>query len=82
MTYSRSRKLSDGEKKLQLLRSQLYGRNITSLNAKVPEKTSSPTTSVSTSEVNHLRGDLLKTTILASVIIGAQLLLYFNLKLY
>ncbi|MDO8499021.1 MAG: hypothetical protein Q7S44_04520 [bacterium] len=88
MTYSRSKKLTEAEKRLQALRSQLYGKEKDSSSpTQVKATFTAPAAENKTeaavkppAEVNYLRSDLLKTTILASIIIGAQLVLYFSLQ--
>lgn len=80
MAYSRSKKLTTTEKKLQTIKNQLYGKetNSTTFNFKSAE--SMNTTSNSTSlkiETNYLKNELIKITLLAALAIGAQLILYF-----
>ncbi|KKR80152.1 MAG: hypothetical protein UU73_C0001G0319 [Candidatus Daviesbacteria bacterium GW2011_GWA1_41_61] len=89
MSYSQSKKLTDTEKKLQSLRAQLYGKD-KDLTPTSPSKTnsfsfkSSPEEAApgtkTTADTGYLRHDLLKILLLASLMIGAQVALYFSLK--
>lgn len=94
MTYSRTKKLSDTEKKLQSIRAQLYGKEdiqlkarpsdlpTYSLNTRPDIKTSTAKTTLNSSYnyavVTPLKQDLIKIFVLAAFAIGIQLLLYLG----
>lgn len=86
MSYSRSKKDTDTEKKLQAIRTQLYGkdREISSGNTfkfKAVDfpKTLSPEKPLKEDTV-YLRQDLLRTAILATFALTAQILLYLIMQ--
>lgn len=86
MTYSRSKKLTDTEKKMQTLRTQLYGKESSPLSPASQNhpafsfKSGSFTTVESLPKTlaptSFLRNDLLKIAVLASSAISIQLFLY------
>lgn len=99
MSYSRSRKLTDTEKKLQALKTQLYGKTY-SLPTSTGKTTTSSSSSLPTFQFNrnidqrenfykpllekdnqdYFKKDLLKTLLLATVIVGIQTFLFIGLK--
>lgn len=86
MTYSKIKQLTDSEKKLQILRNQLYGKQEVVVAPKQPTvKLSTPIQSLVNhpikEEVTFLRQDLMKIMLLASVAIMVQIILYLSLNL-
>ncbi len=84
MAYSRSKKISDQEKKLESLKVQLYGKDgSVSIQFKT-QPAESPqsivTKTITTNEDIYLKKDLTKILILGSLAIGVQLILYFTLQ--
>ena len=91
MAIQQSKKQSDLEKRLQLLRKQVYGRESVASSKyhvargeRTLENTHStnyqlPTTN-SSSDLTYLHQDLLKIMTFSSLAIGVQLLLFFLLK--
>ena len=75
---------SDIEKRLKSLESQLYGKQTqpiigTSLGQKISEiPTNHVVESTQTSDVVYLKKDLTKISLLASLAIGIQLIIYFS----
>ncbi len=63
------------EKRLKLIRQQVYGKN-TSQNINIPQNNQTINMNVK-SDVSYLSYDLLKISILASIAIGAELILYY-----
>lgn len=87
MAIQQTKRQSDLEKRLQLLRRQVYGRNSYQLSDKMQNKSddSGPqkgkiTESYSVSDITYLQQDLLKILIFSSVAIGIQIILFFLLK--
>ncbi|MFH0937113.1 MAG: hypothetical protein V1808_02385 [Candidatus Daviesbacteria bacterium] len=90
MAYQQTKKLSTAEKKLQALRTQLYGKGEVQIHQTPTfhsQKDTSPSTPIShqstsssTLDVSFLRHDLLKILLLAALAIGAQLLIYLSLQ--
>ncbi|MCL5784701.1 MAG: hypothetical protein M1142_05105 [Patescibacteria group bacterium] len=78
MSYSRSKKQTENEKKLQVLKAQLYGKDIQVSLAKPSSNFAFKAEPGQTTvlETDYLRKDLLKITILAILAIGGQLLLF------
>lgn len=80
MAISSSKTLSEKERKFQIIQTQLYGKK-EHFTTVMPKQASSP--NLSPQDVNsssHLKKDLSKTVIFASLAIGIQILLYFSLK--
>lgn len=62
------------EKRLQIIRKQVYGKNIST-------DLSTTTTNIDNdSEVKHLRFDLFKIGILTSLALGIQIIVYYLIK--
>lgn len=88
MAYSQSKKLTTAEKKLQILKAQLYGKNevVTaksspSLFTNAVVDLSSKNHHLSTShEITFLKKDLIKTLIFATLAITIQITVYFVLQ--
>lgn len=84
MTYSRSKKVTDQERKLESLKVQLYGKDGgVNIQFKTPLPESSQTTVAqitSTGEDTYLKKDLTKIMLLGSLAIGVQFVLYFALQ--
>ena len=89
MAYSQSKKLTDTEKKLEALKTQLFGKeknvgytknDLTTTKGEVKQAAFSQSAFQKTEiqDVNYLRRDLQKIFILASIAIGAQLILYMQ----
>lgn len=95
MTYSRSQKTTDIERRLQILRNQLYGKEEVVLSedrhVSIKSQTSSefkftttqnqPNQALIKTEVFFLKQDLLKILLLAGLAIGAQIFLYISLNI-
>ena len=88
MTYSRLKKTTAIEKKMQLLRGQLYGRQDVkpqeaTIQTPVPQfaKYQTTTSVVNIQETSFLKQDLLKILFLAATAIGIQIMLYLSLNL-
>lgn len=85
MSYSRSKKLTDSEKRLQALKSQLYGKerettsNTFRFDSSGIKENGTPSQSANTN-TSYLRHDLIKTFILATFTLAAQLVIYFGLQ--
>lgn len=89
MAIQQSKKQSDLEKRLQLLRKQVYGResvvsskhSFPSANAERKYHVTHTTNyQLPTTDITHLHQDLLKIMTFSSLAIGVQLLLFFLLK--
>lgn len=91
MAYSQSRKLSAEEKKLQALRTQLYGKDRplesvkeTSDNSafsfKSQQKAVGLPTIISAHETSYLKKDLIKIGILATLVFAIQALLFIGIS--
>lgn len=81
MSYHRTKKLSSSEKKLEILKTQLYGNvetNHSKIHATIPTSTS--TSSVNQTDVSFLKKDLLKSLFLAGSAIALQLFLYVGIQ--
>lgn len=76
MPTVRTYKQSDLEKRLKLLKTQLYGKPEKPV-YQHPQSTISPNL-IQSSDTTFLKQDLVKIAILASLAIGVQLLLYFS----
>lgn len=89
MAIHQIKRQTDLEKRLQLLRRQVYGKN-----EKVSYQTSKPVSysessiaqsldrsiTLPTSDLTYLRQDLLKILTFSSIAVGAQVFLFFVLK--
>lgn len=90
---SRSKKLTSTEKKLQVLKTQLYGKDTVptgfsptpktdysqkNFSFKETSATISSPVATSTSDITHLKYDLLKTCFLAGGLIILQLVILFS----
>ena len=75
MAIQQTKKQSDLEKRLQLLRHQVYGssREYSLSNQALPKHQSATINS----DVTYLHKDLLKILALSSLAIGAQIILYY-----
>lgn len=87
MAIHESRHQSDLEKRLRLLRQQMYGKSQSPAISHQPSdkkqmiKPEGPRlASESYSDITYLRADLLKIAIFSAFIFGAQAALYFLLK--
>ena len=93
MPYSRSKKLTSTEKRLQLLRTQLYGKeegsstvlpkpvNSSAFSFKIPTKSGESTKMLTnTSDTHYLRHDLLKILLLAILAVGIEAILYIGIN--
>lgn len=80
MAYSQSKKLTAQEKKLTTVRTQLYGKEQPeSYPVKVKEAV--PFRSgASDHEISYLKKDLQKIAVLTSIVLSAQVLLWFVVK--
>ena len=80
MAIQRSYKQSDLEKRLQLLRRQVYGKeNVSGIRYQVSgEKETSVVTH--NTDISYLHQDLFKILTLSSLAIGVQLILFILLK--
>lgn len=81
MTYSQSKKLTDTEKRLQVLKTQLFGKESNQIKVQTAPaniQTNSPSASYQPQDLSYLRKDLKKIALLAFVAIGAQLILYMQ----
>lgn len=76
MAIHESKKQSDLEKRLQLLRHQVYGN---SREYSLSEPKANQSTTIN-SDITYLHKDLLKIVLLSSLAIGAQIILYFLLQ--
>ncbi len=77
MPITESRKQSDLEKRLKILRQQVYGRNT----QKSDKLMHSPTGKIQvSSDLNYLYHDLIKILTLSSIAIGIQFILFILLK--
>ena len=74
MPVQRTHNASDIEKRLKILKSQLYGQS--HFMPQIP--TSSIQHPTSNSDLTFLKKDLLKIAILVTLAIGIQLILYFS----
>mgnify|MGYP003393650438 CR=1 FL=1 len=82
MAIELSKKQSDLEKRLKLLRQQVYGKNTSSdvsYNVANKKIEGSTTVASSTSDIAYLYRDLLKIAIFTSLAIGIQIILYLSL---
>lgn len=89
MTYSRSKKTTDFEKRLQTLRNQLYGKDSLSSSLKSSTNTFRFQTNSAlvvtdsaapASEANYLKRDLKRISLLAAGALFIQLLLYLGVQ--
>lgn len=84
MSIHQSKKQSDLEKRLQLLRRQVYGKNsesrYTTKSAGQPIIPTAHQPTTISSDLNFLHQDLLKILVLSSLAIGSQIILFFLLK--
>ncbi len=95
MPIQQSKKQSDLEKRLQLLRRQVYGRDIQSQRVKESKSQNTLTlrdsfnkikhnslshSTASSNDLSYLHQDLLKILTFSSFAIGAQIVLFFLLK--
>ncbi len=85
MSIQQTKKTSDLEKRLRLLRQQVHGReqfNAESPKYKLEDKFSSTNQSTkdSVSDVAYLKQDLLKIVILSTLALGSQIILFFLIK--
>lgn len=72
--------ISETDKRLQTLKTQLYGKGQTVQISATPKSPSLTTSAVITTSVHSLRHDLTKIAILATLAIGAQIILYITLN--
>lgn len=75
MAIQALKKQSDLEKRLQLLRKQVYGKNQYKTEDRRPT-----TESHTVSDIAYLYRDLLKILLFSSLAIGTQVLLFFLMK--
>jgi hypothetical protein len=84
MAYSQSKKTTGIEKKLQVIRTQLYGKDngITTYSIKTEntktKSTLKESSAVATFNVDYLKKDLLKIVLLTILAMGAQMFIYFS----
>ncbi|MDD2822836.1 MAG: hypothetical protein PHQ59_02020 [Candidatus Daviesbacteria bacterium] len=88
MAYSESKELTDTEKRLQALKTQLFGKEKVKATKKSSYQTSAihNTGVISTTQHEHqdlayLKKDLLKITMLATIALFVQLIIYMQLTL-
>lgn len=79
MSYHRTKKLSSSEKKLEILKTQLYG-NVETNHSKIHATVPTSTSSVNQTDVSFLKKDLLKSLFLAGSAIALQLFLYVGIQ--
>ena len=77
MAIHETKRQTDIERRLRLLRRQVYGKQSFVQNVQATGKKEA--TTVSMSDVSYLRYDLLKIAILAAVAFGTQLVLFFTI---
>lgn len=87
MAIQQSKKQSDLEKRLQLLRRQVYGRESVvsskyhvAREEKTPENTHTTNYPLLTTDITYLRQDLLKILTFSSLAIGTQIILFILLQ--
>ncbi len=78
MAIQELKKQSDLEKRLQILRRQVYGKQ--EFRAQKDSLSHPVQTSSSLTDLSYLYHDLLKTLLFSSLAIGAQILLFFLMK--
>lgn len=86
MAYSESKRLTDTEKRLQALKTQLFGKEGnqikvpvgTKVNIQTAAQKNTITSSYQHQELTYLRNDLRKIALLAFLAIGIQFLLYMQ----
>lgn len=89
MAYSESKRLTDTEKRLQALKTQLFGKERNQIKVPVNTKTNIQTAaqeniiaaSYQHQDLTYLRNDLKKIALLAFLAITAQILLYMQFTL-
>ncbi|MDO8573218.1 MAG: hypothetical protein Q7R77_00525 [Candidatus Daviesbacteria bacterium] len=74
MAIHQTKRQTDLEKRLQILRRQVYGKQ------EFKVQSVSQTTSIPYDDIAFLYKDLLKTLFFSSIAIGAQILLFFLLR--
>ena len=77
MPIQQSKKQDDLEKRLKLLRSQVYGKNFS-----VSENYSPKSPATISQDTSYLYRDLLKILVLASFAIGFQIILFILVKIH
>lgn len=81
MAISRGLQSSDIDKRLKILRQQVYGgKNNFDFKVHGTEVNSSYKQETSTADIAYLRKDLLKITMLATLAVSLQLFLFFALR--
>ncbi len=90
MAVVQSKKLTSTEKRLQALRTQLYGKEVKSIPISVKPvdhqsvfnfpATSAHVANLSIDETNYLKKDLMKIFVLAIIILAIQMGLYFSIN--
>ncbi len=80
MSIHQTKKQSDLEKRLQLLRRQVYGKESVVREEKIAAEPLTTNYQLPTTDISYLHQDLLKTLTLSSLAIGTQILLFFLLK--
>jgi len=86
MAIQQTKRQSDLEKRLQLLRRQVYGKeedkksSVYSLPSTEIAEVGSRKSEVGISDITYLHQDLLKILTLSSLAIGAQIIIFFLLK--
>ena len=88
MAYSKTHKLTDSERKLQMLRTQLYGKEpshpvekpIAVNQFSLPSRNTASETAPKYTEVSFLKKDLLKIGILAAIIFTIQATLFIVIR--
>lgn len=91
MSYSQSKKSTNTEKKLQALKTQLYGKEHSNISMQstttnkfhLPSQdlpASQPTKQPTTIMPNYLRQDLLKIALLAAIAISVQVIVYLKFR--
>ncbi len=81
MAITQSKKQSDLEKRLQLLKQQVYGKtNNSTLKSASPTFTKSNNTYNTHSDLAFLQADLIKITVFTVLILSAQLGLFYLIQ--
>ena len=79
MSIQQTKKQSDLEKRLKLLRQQVYGRSESKM-AYQSTNASPNRTNTATTDLAYLYQDLLKIALLSSAALGVQIIIYFLLQ--
>lgn len=80
MPIQQTKKQSDLEKRLQLLRKQVYGQQSAAGSKYNVVREKQENTHTTNTDISYLRQDLTKILFLSSLAIGTQIILFFLLK--